>query len=164
MGKYTSLCYLERGDSYLMLHRTKKQNDINCDKWIGIGGHFEKNESPEDCMKREMLEETGFVPLEWRYRGIITFVNTMCECEYMHLFTCSKWTGAPRVCDEGDLEWIKKSNLEKLPMWEGDKIFLKLLDDDVPFFSLKLCYEGDRLVSYQLNGTDHILKTEVDQQ
>ena len=158
MSNLTVLCYLERDDSYLMMHRTKKQSDANNGKWIGIGGHFEKNESPEDCLKREMLEETGLVPVEWRFRGIITFVNSAYECEYMHLFTCTEWTGEMHACDEGELEWIKKRDLLALPLWEGDKIFLKLLDQNEPFFSLKLCYDGDRLVSYQLNGIDHILK------
>ncbi len=161
MSKHTVLCYLERGDSYLMLHRTKKRNDINGGKWIGIGGHFEKNESPEDCLKREMFEETGLTPLEWRYRGIITFVNTSYECEYMHLFTCTGWQGNMHSCDEGELEWIKKIDLLALPLWQGDRIFLKLLDDNMPFFSLKLCYDGDKLVSYQLNGIDHTTNKEA---
>lgn len=155
MSKHTTLCYPERGDCYLMLHRTKKQKDANAEKWIGIGGHFEENESPEDCMKREMTEETGLTPTKWRYRGIITFVNTQFECEYMHLFTCTEWEGVQTECDEGDLEWIKKRDLLHLPTWEGDRIFLKLLDTDEPFFSLKLCYDGDKLLSYELNGKKH---------
>jgi len=149
--KQTTLCYLERGDSYLMLHRVKKEHDINKDKWIGVGGRFEDKESPIDCMKREIKEETGFCVKDYRYRGIVTFVSDVCETEYMHLFTVTDWDGTQIVCDEGDLEWIKKEDLYALPMWEGDKIFLKLLFDDAPFFSLKLVYRGDTLVSHQLD-------------
>ena len=149
--KQTTLCYLERGDSYLMLHRFKKEHDANKDKWIGVGGRFEDKESPIDCMKREIKEETGFCVKAYRYRGIVTFVSDVCETEYMHLFTVTDWDGTQIVCDEGDLEWIKKEDLYALPMWEGDKIFLKLLFDDAPFFSLKLVYRGDTLVSHQLD-------------
>jgi len=149
--KQTTLCYLERGDSYLMLHRVKKEHDVNKDKWIGVGGRFEDKESPIDCMKREIKEETGFCVKDYRYRGIVTFVSDVCETEYMHLFTVTDWDGTQIVCDEGDLEWIKKEDLYALPMWEGDKIFLKLLFDDAPFFSLKLVYRGDTLVSHQLD-------------
>ena len=148
----TSLCYIERGDEYLMLHRVKKQNDINKDKWIGIGGKFQEGESPEDCMRREMLEETGLSALKWRYRGIVTFVPEGGETEYMHLFTVSDFDGVPGSCDEGELEWIDKQALLDLPIWEGDKIFLRLLDTDEPFFSLKLRYVGDKLVEAVLNG------------
>ena len=150
--KQNTLCYLERGDSYLMLHRVKKQNDANKDKWIGVGGGFEAGESPEDCMKREILEETGFTAKKWRYRGIVTFASDIYPTEYMHLFTVTDWEGEQKVCDEGDLAWIKKEDLLSLPMWEGDKIFLKLLEEDAPFFSLKLCYEGSKLVYHELNG------------
>ena len=150
--KQTTLCYLEKGDSYLMLHRVKKENDANKDKWIGVGGGFEAGESPEDCMKREILEETGFTVKAWRYRGIVTFVSDVYPTEYMHLFTVTDWEGEQKVCDEGDLAWIKKEDLLSLPMWEGDKIFLKLLDEDASFFSLKLCYEGGKLVYSELNG------------
>ncbi len=150
--KQNTLCYLEKGDSYLMLHRVKKQNDANKDKWIGVGGGFEPGESPEDCMKREIYEETGFTPTEWRYRAVVTFVSDVCPTEYMHLFTVTKWEGEQIICDEGDLEWIKKEDLLSLPMWEGDKIFLRLLEQDAPFFSLKLSYKGDRLDYYELDG------------
>lgn len=150
--KQNTLCYLEKGDSYLMLHRVKKQNDANKDKWIGVGGGFEDGESPEDCMKREIWEETGFAVKSWRYRAIVTFVSDVCPTEYMHLFTVTEWEGQQKICDEGDLEWIKKEDLLSLPMWEGDKIFLRLLEEDAPFFSLKLCYKGDRLDYYELNG------------
>ena len=148
----SALIYVERGDEYLMLHRTKKENDLNRDKWIGIGGKFEENESPEDCMLREAREETGLTLTSWRYRGIVTFLSDRWETEYMHLFTADGYSGTLRQCDEGDLAWIKKSELLKLKLWEGDKIFLRLLDSDEPFFSLKLKYEGDTLVLAVLNG------------
>ena len=148
----TTLCYLERGSQYLMLHRTKKKNDINHDKWLGVGGKFEENESPEDCMKREVWEETGFTVTQWRYCGIVTFVHNIYACEHMHLFVCTDWTGEQIVCNEGDLEWIDKSRLLELPAWEGDKIFLKLIANERPFFSLKLTYEYDTLKSVVLDG------------
>ena len=150
--KNTSLCYIEQNDSYLMLHRVKKVNDENHDKWIGIGGKFEEAESPEDCMRREMLEETGLTPQKWQYRGIVTFVSDEWGTEYMHLFKCTGFTGEMKECDEGVLEWIRKDKLLSLPIWEGDKIFLRLLDTDCPFFSLKLCYSGDKLTKAVLNG------------
>ncbi len=148
----STLIYIERGNEYLMLHRTKKENDLNRDKWIGVGGKFEADESPEECMLREAREETGLTLTRWRYRGIVTFVSDQWETEYMHLFTADGFTGTLRSCDEGDLEWIKKSDLLALRLWEGDKIFLRLLDTQEPFFSLKLCYEGETLVLAQLNG------------
>lgn len=147
----TTLIYVERGDEYLMLHRTKKRHDMNRDKWIGVGGKFEPCESPEECMLREAKEETGLTLTRWRYRGIVTFILDG-GTEYMHLFTADQWTGELRECDEGELEWIKKREALSLPIWEGDKIFLRLLDSDAPFFSLKLQYEGDTLVLAQLNG------------
>ena len=150
--KQTTLCYLERGDEYLMLHRTKKQNDENHDKWIGVGGKFEAGESPEDCMRREILEETGLTVIDYRYRGIVTFVSDLYETEYMHLFTVTDWTGEARECDEGELAWIKKQKLFDLTLWQGDRIFLRLLQEDVPFFSLKLTYRGDELQEAVLNG------------
>ena len=150
--KLTSLCYLERDGRYLMLHRTKKENDINRDKWLGVGGKFEKDESPEDCMRREIWEETGFTVKAWRYRGLVTFVSDSAETEYMHLFTVTDWTGEQQLCDEGELHWIEKSRLRELTLWEGDRIFLKLLEDNAPFFSLKLTYAGDRLTEAVLNG------------
>ena len=150
--KQTTLCYLERGDEYLMLHRTKKKNDENHDKWIGVGGKFEANESPEDCMRREIFEETGLTVTDYRYRGIVTFVSDLYETEYMHLFTVSGWTGEARECDEGELAWIKKQKLFDLTLWQGDRIFLELLQKDVPFFSLKLTYQGDELIEAVLDG------------
>ena len=149
---HTTLCYLERGEEYLMLHRVKKENDLNHDKWIGIGGKFEDKESPEDCLLREAYEETGLTLTDYRYRGLVTFISDQWPTEYMHLFTASGWTGVPRECDEGELAWIKKTDLLALPMWEGDKIFLRLLDTDAPFFSLKLQYEGETLVLAVLDG------------
>ena len=154
--KYSTLCYIEndRGE-YLMLHRIKKKNDCNHDKWIGVGGKFEDGESPEDCVLREVGEETGLQVHEWRYRGLVTFVSDRWETEYMHLFTATAWTGQIKDCDEGVLEWIHKDALATLPQWEGDKIFLRLIhDDDTPFFSLKLRYEGEHLAYAALNGKE----------
>lgn len=148
----TSLCYIEHDGRYLMLHRVKKERDENRDKWIGIGGKFQEGESPEDCVRREVREETGLELLELRYRGIVTFVSDEWGTEYMHLFTSRDLKGAVKTdCDEGNLEWIEKTRLLSLPIWEGDKIFLRLLDTDEPFFSLKLCYRGDRLTRALLN-------------
>ena len=148
----STLCYLERGDEYLMLHRVKKEHDANHDKWIGVGGKFEDGESPEECILREAHEETGLTLTEYRYRGLVTFVSDQWPAEYMHLFTATAWTGEAHPCDEGELAWIRKQDLLSLPLWEGDKIFLKLLDSDEPFFSLKLRYEGETLVGAALNG------------
>lgn len=150
--KQTTLCYLERDGQYLMLHRVKKQHDENHDKWIGVGGKFEDKESPEDCVRREVLEETGLTLTKFRYCGLVTFVSDIYPTEYMHLFHATGFTGTPKECDEGELAWIKKSELLRLRLWEGDKIFLRLLDTGEPFFSLKLKYEGDTLVLAQLNG------------
>lgn len=152
MSKQTTLCYLEDGDRYLLLHRTKKDHDQNRDKWIGVGGKFEEGESPEECLLREVREETGLTLRRYRYRGIVTFVSDALPCEYMHLFTADRWDGTETVCDEGDLCWMKKSAFRSLPMWEGDRIFLRLLEEEVPFFSLKLVYRGERLVRAILNG------------
>ena len=137
-----------------MLHRIKKERDENKDKWIGIGGKFEEGESPEDCMLREVREETGLQLCSWRFRGIVTFVSDEWGTEYMHLFTAESLDGKPKDCDEGVLEWVDKDRIEELPIWEGDKIFLRLLHSDEPFFSLKLCYRGEALVSAVLNGKE----------
>lgn len=151
--KNTTLCYLYRDDEVLLLHRIKKENDLNEGMWIGIGGHFEENESPEECALREVKEETGLTMTEFRYRGIVTFVSDRYEGEYMHLFTATKTEGTLNPdCDEGELRWVKKAVFDELPQWEGDKIFLKLLDENAPFFSLKLEYEGHALKKAILNG------------
>ena len=151
----TTLCYLEREGQYLMLHRVKKENDENRDKWIGIGGKFEEGESPEDCLLREVREETGLRLLRWSYRAIVTFVSDEWGTEYMHLFTSDSWEGAlHQDCEEGELAWIDRDALLTKPIWEGDKIFLRLLDTDMPFFSLKLRYRGDKLVQAVLDGKE----------
>lgn len=150
----TTLCYIEKDGKYLMLHRVKKKNDMNHDKWIGIGGKLEETESPFDGARREILEETGLTVPSLDYRGIITFVSDEFGTEYMHLFHTTEFEGVIRDdCDEGNLEWIEKKKLLSLPIWEGDKIFLSLLDQNVPFFSLKLCYKGDTLTSHTLEFT-----------
>ena len=149
----TTLVHLERDGQYLMLHRVRKENDENRDKWIGIGGKFEEGESPEDCMLREVREETGLRLLSWRFRGIVTFVSDEWGTEYMHLFTANAFDGELRECEEGVLAWKKKDEvLNSLPIWEGDRIFLRLLAEDRPFFLLTLRYRGDRLVEAVLNG------------
>ena len=150
--KNSTLCYIYKDDECLMLHRTKKENDQSHDKWLGIGGKFEDKESPEDCALREIKEETGLTVTDYRYRGIVTFVSDKWETEYMHLFTADRFIGNIIECDEGDLEWVKKKDVLKLPMWEGDRIFLDLIERDDPFFSLKLVYKGDRLMDAVLNG------------
>ncbi len=150
---YSTLCYIEKDGKYLMLHRVKKENDANHDKWIGIGGKFEDGESPEECVLRETKEETGLTLTDYRYRGIVTFVSDKWETEYMHLFTATGFSGEIIDCDEGVLEWISKEHLAAIPKWQGDDIFLRLLDSDAPFFSLKLRYEGERLAFAALNGT-----------
>lgn len=186
--KQTTLCYLEHQGKYLMLHRVKKQNDASHDKWIGVGGKCEADESPDECMLREVKEETGLTVTSWRYRGIVTFISDIWPCEYMHLFTANRWNvesddrqdsdspdstattmnpAAPYNnmnkqsdvdltlpdCDEGDLQWIDKKDIFALNLWPGDRIFLQLImNPDQPFFSLKLVYKGDDLVSAKLDG------------
>ena len=152
MSKMTTLCYLERGDRYLMLHRTKKENDENRDKWIGIGGKFEAGESPEDCLKREALEETGLTLTSWQCRGVVTFLCEGIEGEYMYLFTADGFEGELKECPEGDLQWVSRDFLDQLPKWEGDQIFLDLLWQNAPFFLLTLEYKNDRLVRAVLDG------------
>lgn len=151
----STLCYIERDGKYLMLHRTVKKNDVNKDKWIGVGGHFEQDESPEECVLREVREETGYTLTSWRFRGIVTFVSGNGVTEYMHLFTADGFTGEAVECDEGQLEWVAIDDVPKLNIWAGDKIFFRLLAEDAPFFSLKLVYDGhDKLVSASLNGKE----------
>ncbi len=150
----STLCYIEKDNCYLMLHRVIKKNDINKDKWIGVGGHFEPGESPEECVIREVKEETGYTLTSYRYRGIVTFVSGAGEVEYMSLFTADGFEGEPIECDEGVLEWVPIAKIEELNIWEGDKIFFRLLAEDIPFFSLKLVYDGcGKLLSAALNGT-----------
>ena len=148
----TSLVHLERDGKYLMLHRVKRERDENRDKWVGIGGKFEPGESPEDCARREVFEETGLTMLSWSYRGIVTFVSDEWGTEYMHLFHSTDFTGSVKDCDEGVLESVDKKALLSLPIWEGDKIFLRLLEEERPFFSLKLRYQGEKLVGAVLDG------------
>ena len=149
--KQTTLCYIERDGKYLLIHRTKKQGDENRDKWIGIGGKIEDGESPFDCIRREAFEETGLELTSLSYRGIVTFVSDIYGTEYMHLFHSTDFSGIQKDTSlEGDLKWVEKKQLLSLPMWEGDRIFLDLLDKKVGFFSLKLVYQGDRLLSHTL--------------
>ena len=149
----TTLCYLEQDDSFLMMHRVKKKNDVNQDKWIGVGGHAEDYESPEDCLLREVWEETGLTLTDYRFRGIVTFSLKDAETQYMCLFTATGWEGKLNYdCVEGDLEWVRKDRIKDLKLWEGDKVFFKLLTEEVPFFSLKLYYEQDELKECVLNG------------
>ena len=150
----TTLCYISRGDEYLMLHRVKKENDLNRGKWIGFGGKLEENESPEEGILREVKEETGLTLKDLRYRGIVTFVSDRYEGEYMHLFTAEQFEGTLRDCDEGEIAWIRKGDFAALPQWEGDRIFLQLLEEGAPFFSLKLRYEDERLAEARLNGKE----------
>ncbi|EKC54768.1 mutator MutT protein, partial [human gut metagenome] len=130
----TTLCYIERGEQYLMLHRVKKEHDLNHDKWVGIGGKFERDETPDECLLREAQEETGLTLTDWRCRGVVTFLSDEWEGEYMYLFTATGFTGTLRECDEGDLEWVDKAAVPSLPLWAGDKIFFRLLAEDAPFF------------------------------
>jgi 8-oxo-dGTP diphosphatase len=149
--KQTVLCYLEKDGQYLMIHRIKKENDENRDKWIGVGGKIEAGESPFDAARREIFEECALSPDKLDYRGIITFVSDLYGTEYMHLFTSSDFSGEVSYdCDEGVLKWVKKEDIPTLPIWEGDKIFLSLLDTERRFFSLKLVYEGDTLIDHVL--------------
>lgn len=148
----TTLCHIERDGAYLMLHRVKKKNDLNHDKWVGIGGKFEDKESPEECNLRETLEETGLTLNSYRYCGIVTFVSDVWETEYMHIFHSDDFSGTLKECDEGELCWVKISDIYKLQIWEGDKLFLKLIENGAPFFSMKLEYHGDTLINAVLNG------------
>jgi 8-oxo-dGTP pyrophosphatase MutT (NUDIX family) len=153
MAKLSTLCYIEKDGKYLMLHRTVKKNDVNKDKWIGVGGHFEQDESPEECLLREVKEETGYTLTSYQYRGLVTFVSGNGVTEYMSLFTADGFEGTPIPCDEGELQWVDKKDIEKLNIWEGDKIFFRLLNESREFFSLKLVYNGgDQLISAALNG------------
>lgn len=150
-SQLTTLCYIEKNNSYLMLHRITKKNDINHDKWIGVGGHFEFQESPEDCLLREVKEETGLTLDSFRFRGIVTFISDNEPAEYMCLYTSDDFNGNLIDCDEGKLEWVPFEKIESLELWEGDKIFLRLLKENAPFFSLKLVYQNGALKEAVLN-------------
>lgn len=153
MYKLSTLCYIKRDDSILMLHRVKKKNDINKGKWIGVGGHFEDGESPEECLIREVLEETGLKLTSYKFRAIITFIYDKDIVEYMHLYTADEFSGDMIECDEGNLSWVPKSKLLDLELWDGDRIFLRLLNERDDFFSLKLIYDkNDNLVEAVLDG------------
>ena len=141
------LCYLEKDGKYLMLNRNKKKNDVNSGKWIGVGGKFENGESPEECLIREVYEETGYTLNSYRFRGIVTFVSDIYDTEYMFLYTSTDFAGIEKICDEGELHWVDKNDVLDLPLWEGDKVFLRYLYEDRDVFSLKLSYHGDELVS-----------------
>ncbi len=155
-SKLTTLCYIEKDEKYLMLHRVLKKNDINKDKWIGVGGHFEKGESPEDCLLREVKEETGLTLTSYRFRGLITFTFSSqgreTDTEYMCLYTANGYEGELISCSEGNLEWVNKKDIFSLKLWEGDKIFFRLLKEGRPFFSLKLVYQDDELREAVLDG------------
>lgn len=148
----TTLCYIQKDDCYLMLHRVTKKNDVNHDKWIGVGGHFEPGESPEDCLLREVKEETGLTLTKWQFRGIVTFISDDAPAEYMCLYTATECTGNLIDCDEGTLEWIPIAAIDSLSLWEGDKIFFRLLQNNAPFFSLKLVYRNGALTEKSLDG------------
>lgn len=150
----STLCYVIRRDQVLMLHRVKKKNDVNKDKWIGIGGKFEAEESPDECLLRECREETGLRLTSWQCRGVVTFLQEGGEGEYMYLFTAEEFEGNLHDCPEGDLQWVSREFLYGLPMWEGDRIFLDLLWQDAPFFLLTLRYRGDVLIQAVLNGQE----------
>ncbi|SFT66209.1 8-oxo-dGTP diphosphatase [Selenomonas sp. GACV-9] len=148
----TTLCYIEREGQYLMMHRVKKEHDINKDKWVGIGGHFEPDESPEECLLRECREETGLMLTDYRLRGVITFISDRWQTEYMFLYTATGFAGTIGDCNEGTLEWIDKAAVYDLPVWEGDKLFFRLLETHAEFFSLKLRYEGEELCEAAIDG------------
>ncbi len=154
-SQLTTLCYLKRDNQYLMLHRTVKKNDVNKDKWIGVGGHFEADESPEDCVIREVREETGYTLEQYTLHGVVTFISAKQEeAEYMFVYTASAWSGEPIPCNEGELEWVDIDKVPELNTWEGDRIFLRLLRENAPFFTLKLVYDKDDVMTEAvLNGT-----------
>lgn len=164
MERLSTLCYIEQDGKYLMLHRTVKQNDVNKDKWIGVGGHFEHGESPEECLLREVKEETGYTLTSWKYRGIVTFVYGEDTVEYMSLYTADGFSGEPVECDEGELEWVDKKDIPALELWEGDKIFFRLLDMGREFFSLKLVYDRQDVLLYAaLDGKPMELFDEIEE-
>ena len=147
--RLTTICYIEQNGNYLMLHRTKKENDQSHDKWLGVGGKFEKDESPDECILHEVKEETGLTLTSYQLRGVMTFVSDIWETEYMFIYTADRFEGELTECSEGDLQWIKKTEVMNLKLWEGDKIFLKKLIDGDGFFNVKMEYEGEKLVKVQ---------------
>ena len=147
---FSTLCYIEKDGKYLMLHRTKKKDDINKDKWLGVGGKFEKDESPEECMLREVKEETGLMLKSYKLRCIVTYVSTTWETEYMYVFTSKDFTGNLIECNEGDLEWVNKKDVLRLNSWEGGKIFVEKIQEDDTFFTVKFEYDGEKLIRYDL--------------
>ena len=147
--RLTTICYIEQDGNYLMLHRTKKENDQSHDKWLGVGGKFDKDESPDECILREVKEETGLTLTSYQLRGVMTFVSDIWETEYMFIYTADEFEGELAECSEGDLQWIKKTEVMSLKLWEGDKIFLKKLIDGDGFFTVKMEYEGEKLVKVQ---------------
>ena len=149
MTGLSTLCYIEKDGKYLMLHRTKKENDQSHDKWLGVGGKFDKDESPDECILREVKEETGLTLTSYQLRGVMTFVSDIWETEYMFIYTADRFEGELTECSEGDLQWIKKTEVMNLKLWEGDKIFLKKLIDGDGFFTVKMEYEGEKLVKVQ---------------
>lgn len=157
----TTLCYIEEDGKYLMMHRVKKKNDINQEKWIGIGGHFEEDESPEECLLREAMEETGLKLTSYQFRGLVTFQSDRWVTEYMCLYTADGYEGTLTDCREGELVWVPKDEVMDLNLWEGDKIFFRLLNEDAPFFSLKLRYEGDVLTEVVLDGKELDVAREI---
>ena len=155
--KATTLCYIEKDGCYLMLHRIKKKQDVNAGKWIGVGGHIEENEAPDECILREIGEETGLFVEDLTPRGLVTFVSDVFEGEWMHLYTAKYRSGTPIECNEGELRFIPKSEVPSLSLWEGDRIFLDLLTKDIPYFHLKLVYRGDDLIEAILDGKKMVL-------
>lgn len=147
--RLTTICYIEQDGNYLMFHRTKKENDQSHDKWLGVGGKFDKDESPDECILREVKEETGLTLTSYQLRGVMTFVSDIWETEYMFIYTADEFEGELAECSEGDLQWIKKTEVMNLKLWEGDKIFLKKLIDGDGFFTVKMEYEGEKLVKVQ---------------
>lgn len=159
---FTTLCYIEKDGKYLMMHRIKKKNDVNKEKWIGVGGHFEKDETPEECLLRETKEETGLELTSYRFRGLITFQSDNWVTEYMCLYTADAFEGELTDCSEGELVWIEKEKVFSLNLWEGDKIFFRLLNENAPFFSLKLKYVQNKLVQVVLNGNELSVAEEIE--
>ena len=146
--KFTTLCYIEKDNKYLMLYRNKKKNDLNEGKWICVGGKFEEKESPDECLLREVKEETGLNLLKYKLRCLVTFVSDKWETEHMYVYTASNFTGELKECNEGELKWIDKDKMLDLPTWEGDKLFLDRIKQNEVFFTMKVEYRGNKLVNY----------------